>query len=255
MTVFGCIRLGYIPFLISHRLAPSAIKALLNSQGCKCLVFNSGHKSLAIEDENLKNFNLQPMPSRNEYGKPVYGYNPKITRHDTDITEESSRTCILLHSSGSTGLPKIIEIDNEKLMAVAAYAQDSTAFITAPFSHLFGLLSYMQAFHRRRTIYALSGYVPQTCDTLTAAIAAANPEIIWTVPYALKLLTEKPEGIDALKHCRFVSSAGSKLPDEIGDMLTEAGVRVGMQFGSYVTSNYLNGLSPIVNCLIAPRQG
>jgi acyl-coenzyme A synthetase/AMP-(fatty) acid ligase len=91
----------------------------------------------------------------------------------------------MLHSSGSTGLPKPIDFDNQRLMMVGAYAQDATAFITAPFSHTFGLLSYMQAIHKRKAIYAMSGHVPQTQDTVTAAIKAANPEIVLTVPYAL----------------------------------------------------------------------
>lgn len=55
-----------------------------------------------------------------------------------------------------------------------------------------------------------------------------------TVPSILKLLAEKPDGIDAIKNCRLVTSGGSKLPDELGDMLIEAGVHIGITFGSYV---------------------
>lgn len=126
-------------------------------------------------------------------------------------------------------------------MAAGIYAQDAVAFITMPFSHALGMMSYMQAICKRKTIYAISGYVPQTHDTVTAAIMAARPEIVWTVPFVLKLLAEKPDGIEAIKDCRFVSSGGSKLPDDLGDMLTDAGVHVGMQFGSYVVSENTTG--------------
>ncbi|KAK6076359.1 hypothetical protein SCUP515_05522 [Seiridium cupressi] len=237
VVIFGCMRLGYVPFLLSPRLAPSAVKALLASQGSDTLLFAPGDRLFRVGDKDLESFNLQPIPTRDAYDN----FEQKEILVDQynipDVLNKTSRRCMMLHSSGSTGLPKTIDVDDQKLMAVAAYAQDTTAFITAPFSHSFGLLSYMQAFHKRRTIYAMSGHVPQTHDTLTAAIKAAKPDIVWTVPYALKLLTEGPDGVDALKQCRFVSSAGSKLPDEIGDMLTEAGVHIGMQFGSGKTAS------------------
>ncbi|KAK9421780.1 putative NRPS-like enzyme [Seiridium unicorne] len=240
VVIFGCMRLGYVPFLLSPRLAPSAVKALLESQGSDTLLFAPEDRLFRVGDKDLESFNLQPIPTRDAYDN----FESKEILVDQysipDVLNKTSRRCMMLHSSGSTGLPKTIDIDDQKLIAVAAYAQDATAFITAPFSHSFGLLSYMQAFHKRRTIYAMSGHVPQTHDTLTAAIKAAKPDIVWTVPYALKLLTEGPDGVDALKQCRFVSSAGSKLPDEIGDMLTEAGVHIGMQFGSTETGLILS---------------
>ncbi|KAM0806547.1 putative NRPS-like enzyme [Seiridium cardinale] len=240
VVIFGCMRLGYVPFLLSPRLAPSAVKVLLESQGSDALLFAPGDRLFRVGDKDLESFNLQPIPTRDAYDNFEEKEILVDQYSNPDVLNKTSRRCMILHSSGSTGLPKTIDIDDQKLMAVAAYAQDATAFITAPFSHSFGLLSYMQAFHKRRTIYAMSGHVPQTHDTLTAAIKAAKPDIVWTVPYALKLLTEGSDGVDALKTCRFVSSAGSKLPDEIGDMLTEAGVHIGMQFGSTETGLILS---------------
>ena len=177
---------------------------------------------------------FHPIVAREEYDNWRHSKTPEFHRKGIDITKEHHRRCLILHSSGSTGLPKPIDYNHQKLMTTGIYAQDATAFITMPFSHALGMNSYMQAIHRRKTIYAMSGYTPQTHNTLTAAIKAANPEIVWTVPYVLKLLAEKPDGIEVMKNCRFVSSGGSKLPDELGDMLTDAGVHIGMQFGSYV---------------------
>ena len=84
----------------------------------------------------------------------------------------------------------------------------------------------------RKTIYLFNGRVPQTNKTLTEAINAAEPQIVWTVPYVLKLLAETGEGIDTLRACQVVSSSGSHCPDELGDMLTEKGVFLGCLFGS-----------------------
>jgi hypothetical protein len=74
--------------------------------------------------------------------------------------------------------------------------------------------------------------MPQTQETVTQAIKAAKPEYVLMVPYVLKLLAKKRDGIEVLRAVRTVSITGSKCPDELGDMLTREGVWVGSAFGS-----------------------
>ena len=74
--------------------------------------------------------------------------------------------------------------------------------------------------------------MPQTHDHLVSAIQAAQPEIVYAVPYVLKLLAEKADGIKVLRNCKLVSTTGSRCPDELGDLLTEAGVHLGCMYGS-----------------------
>jgi hypothetical protein len=95
-------------------------------------------------------------------------------------------------------------------------------------------VTYSQAIWSRKTHYFFNSNVPHTNKALTAAINVSKPEIVWTVPYVLKLLAESDEGIEALKRCSIVSSSGSRCPDELGDMLTERGVFLGCLFGSCV---------------------
>jgi acyl-CoA synthetase (AMP-forming)/AMP-acid ligase II len=142
----------------------------------------------------------------------------------------------MLHSSGSTGLPKPVSYTNARLLITVLTAQNMIAFQSLPFSHAHGLVTYSQAIWGRKTIYLFNARVPQTNDTLTRAIVAVQPEVVWTVPYVLKLLAEKKEGIEMLKKCFIVSSSGSRCPDDLGDLLTDAGVFVGLLFGSYVFS-------------------
>lgn len=207
-----------------------------NESGRHVLLYAPDHTSFSNQLGTLRDMGVElySIVTRDEYDNPQHGETPEFHLEGVDYAKMHHQRCLILHSSGSTGLPKPIDYDHQKLMAAGVYALDATAFITMPFSHALCMMSYMQAIHKRRTMYAMSGYVPQTHDTITAAIKAANPDIIWTVPYCLKLLAEKPDGIEAMKNRRFVSSGGSKLPDELGDMLAEAGVHIGMQFGSYV---------------------
>ena len=226
--------MGYTAFQISPRLPPSAVKELLAriQNGRRALLCAPGHTSSKLDA--LDDLELHPIVQRDEYDNSKHAQTPEFLLEGVDYAKEHYRRCLILHSSGSTGLPKPIGFNHRQLLAVGEYAPDATAFISLPFSHALGMSSYIRAIHKRRTIYAMSGYVPQTCGTVTAAVKAAKPDIMWTVPYILKLLAEKPDGIDSIKNCRFVGCGGSQLPDELGDMLVEAGVHIGMDFGSYV---------------------
>lgn len=234
VNMFALIRLGYTAFLLSPRLAQCAIRDFVKStqEGHNVLFYATDHSPVQLDAAD--DLELQQIVTRDEYNDSQHGKSPVFHRANIDHTKERFRRCLILHSSGSTGVPKPIDYNHEKFMAPHVYAQDATAFITLPFSHSLGMNSYMQAIYKRKTIYAMSGYTPQTHNTVTAAIKAVNPEIIWTVPYVMKLLAEQPDGIDAIKNCRFASTGGSKFPDELGDRLTNAGVHVGMHYGSYV---------------------
>ncbi|KAG6126433.1 putative NRPS-like protein biosynthetic cluster [Claviceps purpurea] len=237
VTIFALIKLGYIPMQISPRLAPRAMADLLKlvqspEQDKKNTVLLCGE---SLSREKLRSLGqdleLHSLLTREEYDQDV----EEVYVPNMNDAGRYDRQCIILHSSGSTGLPTPIDYSHRKLLAAAAYAQDATAFITLPFSHALGMMSYMQAFAKRRTMFAMSGHVPQTQITVTAALMEAKPDIVWTVPYVLKLLAEQPAGVEALRRCRFVSSGGSRLPDDVGDFLTERGVHLGMQFGSTET--------------------
>ena len=84
----------------------------------------------------------------------------------------------------------------------------------------------------RKTVFFLNPNLPLTCDGLTSAIRAAKPQILCTVPYALKLLAEQQNGIEALRTCDRVLSTGSQCPDELGDRLVDQGVHLGTLLGS-----------------------
>lgn len=235
VTIFGFIRLGYTPFLISPRLAQSTVRTLVKNQNSDTLFYSPEHASFKTQDPSFVDLNLYPLLTREEYDQPGHQelHTPQPLENRRKDSELSSTRCLILHSSGSSGLvPKTIDMENHRLMLVSSYAQDASMFTTVPFSHAFGLMSCMQALFKRKTMYWVNGYTPQTPDNLAAALRAASPEIVFIVPYALGLLAEKAEAVHALTKCRFVCSGGSKLPDQLGHMLTEAGVHVGMSFGS-----------------------
>ena len=152
----------------------------------------------------------------------------------------------MMHSSGSTGLPKPIYFTNARILITFRTAQDLTAFLSVPLFHAHGFVSLVQAIFKRKTIYLFNGHVPQTHETLVAALRGIpdpGPEMMWTVPYILKLLAEKRDGIEALKRCKAVSCSGARCPDEIGDLLVREGIHFGSAFGATEIAAILTSLN------------
>lgn len=55
--------------------------------------------------------------------------------------QETKRTCVILHSSGSTGFPKPVYITHYGLVANAAMSLPKTGFSALPLFHGFGHFS------------------------------------------------------------------------------------------------------------------
>jgi acyl-coenzyme A synthetase/AMP-(fatty) acid ligase len=160
---------------------------------------------------------------------------PPFERNGIDGGKENLKKLIMMHSSGSTGLPRPIHYTHRRLLATMLTAQPLIAFQSVPLFHAHGFISFIQAIYKRKCIYLFNGHMPQTHDTVTAAIKAVEPEIVWTVPYVLKLLCEKRDGIEVLKRCKVVSCSGSRCPDELGDLMVREGIHFGTLFGAYVS--------------------
>lgn len=77
-----------------------------------------------------------------------------------------------------------------------------------------------------------------TCDGLTSVMEKIKPQVMSTVPYALKLLAEQEKGIQALLRCDYVSATGSQTPDDLGDRLVGRGVNLSVFMGSCVFSPF-----------------
>jgi len=204
---------------------------LLQDAGAKTLLYAPQFLDLAAKTSDSLSLKLVPILTRAQYDLPEDETVP-FQRQGVDGEKENLKKLIMMHSSGSTGLPRPIHYTHKRLLATMLTAQNLIAFQSVPLFHAHGFISFIQAIYKRKCIYLFNGHVPQTHDTVTAAIRAAEPEIVWTVPYVLKLLAEKKDGIEALKKCKVVSCSGSRCPDELGDLMVREGIHFGTVFGA-----------------------
>ncbi|RFU34869.1 hypothetical protein B7463_g1454, partial [Scytalidium lignicola] len=240
VTIFALGRLGYTTFLLSPRLAVNACVGLLSGQNSKLLLHGSPYLDIATNTSQEIPLTLLQILSREQYDFDDGG--PEFARSGVDNTKEQFKTLIMMHSSGSTGIPRPITYTHKRLMVTLLTSQRMTSFQSMPMFHAHGFVTMIQAIFTRKVIYLFNGNVPQSHDTVVPAIRAAKAECVWTVPYVLKLLLEKPDGLEALKPSRLVSCSGSRCPDELGDTLVNNGIHFGTNFGATEVALILSSL-------------
>ena len=109
-------------------------------------------------------------------------------------------------------------------------------FITLPLFHAHGISSVFRAFTSRKKIHLYSASLPLTRNNLLNIMQEHDFEIFYGVPYALKLLGETADGVEALAKMKVVMFGGSACPDALGDRLVDAGVNLVSHYGTFVAS-------------------
>jgi acyl-CoA synthetase (AMP-forming)/AMP-acid ligase II len=153
VTVFGLARLGYVPFLLSPRLPASAVAALLTTVQSASLLYSSSHASLASSVHALlPHLVCHPIAAREEYENPKHAATPPFAREGLVPETEHQRRYVMLHSSGSTGLPKPISFSNKRMCVTFLSAQRKRAWLSVPMSHAHGLVVTAQHLWSRATL-------------------------------------------------------------------------------------------------------
>ena len=232
VSFFALSRLGYTILCLSLRITPAAIINLLRKTDCSAIVHGSSPQIEATVTEVKKDFPVEVLkaPRRSQYDVPVSSQ-PRFTR-EYDREEENGRTAVIMHSSGSTGLPKPVMLSHRAILTHPTQGSGYNNFNALPWYHLYGVSTSLQAMWMRKTAYLYNTSLPLTADNLIAVTEAVNPDAIHAVPYALGLLAEKQQGMSRLKSCKVVTAAGARTPDELGDRLVSEGVNLGVVFGT-----------------------
>jgi acyl-coenzyme A synthetase/AMP-(fatty) acid ligase len=142
------------------------------------------------------------------------------------------KIAFIIHSSGSTGLPKPIFQSNGACLSNYSSSFGYRAFLTLPLYHNHGLSSFFRAIYSGKEISMFNANLPLSGTSLIEAMTAVKPESFHGVPYALKLLAESDPGVRVLQDCKLVLFGGSSCPDDLGDRLVDAGVYLVGHYGA-----------------------
>ncbi|KAI0533409.1 putative NRPS-like enzyme [Xylaria digitata] len=233
IALFALSRLGCRVLTISIRLSELACLNLMERTECNTMIVGSAPRITATIDGLKKarsGLNFIPMLARAEFDKSDSPPEPVI-RPIPDREAEHTQVALFGHSSGSTGLPKPLALSHRSVLNNIYSGTGCKAFNPLPWYHLHGIFTSFQAMYMRKTAHLYNVDLPLTAEHLVAALEEIQPEICHTVPYVLKLVAESQNGIEALKRCKFVTAAGARTPDELGDRVVQRGVNLGVILG------------------------
>ncbi|KAF2846669.1 acetyl-CoA synthetase-like protein [Plenodomus tracheiphilus IPT5] len=240
ITTLGLSRLGYAVLLLSTRLASPAISRLLDLANCRVLLTTSGFHSVLSEVQKERPVEIIDLLAHSEYcnlDAPQF-----VRKHDP--ANERRKHSIIIHSSGSTGLPKPIFLTHMSCIAAFQANLDRRALITSPFFHSHCFYETFRSIYSGKPIFYCNYALPLTKHSVVAMLERAKPDLFHCVPYVLKLLAESNEGIAALAKVNFVIFAGSACPDDLGDKLVRQGVNLNANYGATETSRLMTSARP-----------
>lgn len=114
VSAFGLSKCGFTVLALSPRLSYQAMVKLMQETDCHCLVYYPSPQLRPVVDQVqlAMDVTLLSMMPRSDYDVPTDKLRPFV--REFDILEEKKRYAAIVHSSGSTGLPKPIYYQHTK---------------------------------------------------------------------------------------------------------------------------------------------
>lgn len=102
---------------------------------------------------------------------------------------------------------------------------------TVPYFHGLGLGSYICALRGANHLFLLNADRPVTAGIVWKALDATGAQVMFTVPYTLKFFADIEGGIERLAALDHVMAGGAATPDDLGEKLARAGVKLANGYG------------------------
>ncbi|KAK7443699.1 hypothetical protein CaCOL14_012347 [Colletotrichum acutatum] len=240
ITIMALSRLGYAVFLVSTRLQSPGIARLCELADCSAMLTTSTFHPVLAEVQQQHELDILPLLSHSDY----YGRDAPVFSRTYDPKRESRKIAAIIHSSGSTGLPKPIYLTHRSCIGAFSVHMNMRAFIVSPLFHSHGFYETFCSIYSKKPIYYGNYNLPLTRQNLIQIINYVKPKIFHVVPYVVKLLAESDEGIRALASVKLVLFGESSCPDDLGDRLVSKGVYLVGNYGSTEVGRLMNSVRP-----------
>ncbi|KAI1500051.1 hypothetical protein F5X99DRAFT_387406 [Biscogniauxia marginata] len=246
VTMLALTKLGHTILFLSTRISQVAIESLLKVTRTQRILADSRFLETAKQSvqENLNHVEVNEIASRSIFEFPIEIYADTRLDYDLDHEIETHNCIYIIHSSGSTGLPKPIYQSQKSALANYAFSMKMKALITLPLYHNHGICNLYRAIYCMKSIHLYSADLPLTQDYLIKILERHHFEIFYGVPYALKLLSETEKGTELLRQLKIVMYGGSACPDELGDFLVGKGVNLVGHYGTTEVGQLMTSFRP-----------
>lgn len=242
VTLLAIAKLGHATLLLSPRLPHGAYKHLLEKTQARILLVQPAFAEIAHQLElELSALSVGRFISHSDYTSAISQCDPGNSNTNMtgaiDLDKDCETPAWILHSSGSTGLPKPVAVTNKS--AMARYADNPQHFgldslTTLPLFHAHGMSSFFRTIMCGRAIQLWNPQLAITAARLVGMAKQRDFQLFSAVPFTIKLLAESAEGVAFLQSFQVVTCGGSPMPETLGDALVEKKVKITSIYGMYV---------------------
>ncbi|KAL2827184.1 hypothetical protein BDW59DRAFT_171478 [Aspergillus cavernicola] len=246
VLLLALTKLGHAGLLLSTRISVEAHVSLIERTNAQHVFAHGSLKDTAGKIKaRVPALQFHDIPTEECYEYPISDDTiaTNLLSH-LDPEVETNHLAWIIHSSGSTGLPK--PIFQTQRAAIKNYASNMNmrGFITLPLYHNHGICCLFRTIYSCKSLHLYNPGLPLTSQHLIDIMQSYSFEIFYGVPYALKLLAESEAGIKALANLKAVMFGGSPCPDSLGDLLVENGVYLISHYGSTETGQLMTSMRP-----------
>ena len=235
-TFMALTRLGYTILSLSPNLSEDVLARLLEKAGCTVLITDKAPQDRGVRSA-VETLSFVPrmapdQPLRSEH----------LARELKAIPVP--KTAFIWHSSGSTGLPKLMPMSQEdwtpRLNSYVAspWGQDTIWIASGPYQSA-GLTFILGALAKPCWSALYNDRVPLSGESLVRFIGECRPQTTIYTPWALEAMANAPGGMEILQQTRSVAIFGAACPQELGDRLIRRGVNLSTGHAMSETSSLL----------------
>jgi fatty-acyl-CoA synthase len=195
--LFGAARAGAALVPLNWRLAVPEIGAILADAGISALFVESGFEAVPAQLD-LPNLHLISMKGANPVWPGFIEWRDMQSSDYQMLSGEAEDTVLQMYTSGTTGLPKGVELSNRNVLSLMVAAEEGgwgailptdVGLISMPASHVAGTMVALIGLAHGSTLVVLSEFKPAEA---TEAITRYGVTWLVLVPAAILLLVQHP---------------------------------------------------------------
>ncbi|KAI9170598.1 Non-canonical non-ribosomal peptide synthetase FUB8 [Paramyrothecium foliicola] len=240
IIMLACVKAGHQALFISPKNSTEAQESLLNATKCQRIWYAESFANIVKSWPIAADLDVEPVPSAKvwlESTAEMFPYNRRFEEAAWD-------PLVILHTSGSTGLPKPIlvrqgclytsyslhdlpELHGSKFLFATWAERGSKLFSPMPLFHAAGLLLAITSTILYKSPVALGiADRPLSSDLVVECLKHSGCDGAFLPPRIVEELSWSEDGIDALAKLNVVAFAGGNLAENAGDKLAERGVQL-----------------------------
>lgn len=229
------MKAGYKTMLPSTRNPPEGQKHLFTSTGCSTLLHSEGVDGPVQDVRKIApSMKMLQVPSFDELVLQGNRNGHYEGRYDSSARFET----LILHTSGSTGLPKPIHLTNGSLAVNGhlnklskpsgrtssqdvLFGENKPLFVMTPFFHMMGALTMVRSILCHSPLVLLPAGKPVSSELVLSVLNQTVPYAGIFAPTLLEQIADTPGGLETLRRIPYVMFGGAPLGSGPGDKISE----------------------------------